>query len=129
MVRNPALENVGSRAFNSNADMTKNHKSKKSSRPVAGSQTVREIEVEFEFRHPTAVAVYLAGTFNGWSPIDTPMVAVGDGRWKKALTLAPGRYEYCLVVDSEWMADPRAQEMVPNPYGGMNSVLHVVPWG
>lgn len=129
MVRNPSLQNVDDRAFNPYADMTKSQKSKKNSRPIVASQTAREIEVAFEFTHPTAVAVFLAGTFNGWSPIDTPMVPAGEGQWKKVLTLAPGRYEYCVVVDSEWIPDPRAQETVPNPYGGLNSVLHVVPWG
>ena len=41
------------------------------------------------------------------------------------LLLAPGVYEYCLVVDGEWMADPSTEESVPNPFGGRNSVLRV----
>ena len=53
------------------------------------------------------------------------MVPVGDGRWLKELILAPGVYEYRLVVDGEWMPDPRASETVPNPFGEMNSVLKV----
>jgi hypothetical protein len=39
--------------------------------------------------------------------------------------LAPGTYEYCLVVDGQWMPDPLARETVPNPFGGRNSVLKV----
>ncbi|MBL9128244.1 MAG: glycogen-binding domain-containing protein [Verrucomicrobiales bacterium] len=53
------------------------------------------------------------------------MIPVEAGRWIKQLRLPPGRYEYCLVVDGEWMPDPLAAEHVPNPFGGFNSVLHV----
>ena len=38
---------------------------------------------------------------------------------------APGTYEYCLVVDGQWMPDPLAKESVANPFGGRNSILHV----
>ncbi len=79
----------------------------------------------FEFNHPTAVAISVAGTFNDWRPGAAPMIAMGDGRWIKALALPPGTYEYRLVVDGKWMPDPRAGETAPNPFGGLNSVLKV----
>ena len=53
------------------------------------------------------------------------MIALGDGRWMKELTLPPGVYEYRIVADGEWMADPLAIETNPNPFGGLNSVLKV----
>jgi hypothetical protein len=53
------------------------------------------------------------------------MHPVGNGHWLKESALAPGTYEYCLVVDGQWMADPHASETVPNPFGGKNSVLKV----
>lgn len=53
------------------------------------------------------------------------MVALGAGRWLKELALPPGAHEYRLVVDGEWMADPRGNETAPNPFGGLNSVLTV----
>ena len=40
-------------------------------------------------------------------------------------TLAPGTYEYGLVVDGNWMTAPHARESVPNPFGGRNSILRV----
>jgi len=97
-------------------------RSKKCSRNGNGSvnQSVR-----LEFTHPSAKSVSVAGTFNDWHPGATEMVAVGDGRWLKELALAPGVYEYRLVVDGEWMPDPRASETAPNPFGGTNSVLKV----
>ena len=53
------------------------------------------------------------------------MHAVGDGHWLKETVLPPGTYEYCLVVDGQWMPDPLAGETVPNPFGGRNSILKV----
>ena len=67
----------------------------------------------------------MAGTFNDWRPGVTPTVSLGDGRWVKVLVLRPGVYEYRLMVDGEWMPDPRASETAPNPFGEMNSVLEV----
>ena len=81
--------------------------------------------VRLEFKHPSAAAVAVAGTFNDWRPEATPMVAVGEGRWLKELVLPPGRYEYLLVADGEWMPDPEAGERAPNPFGGLNSVILV----
>lgn len=81
--------------------------------------------IRIEFTHPTASSVAIAGTFNDWRPDATQMVALGDGRWLKELALSPGTYEYRLVVDGAWMADPRAGESAPNPFGGVNSVLNV----
>lgn len=53
------------------------------------------------------------------------MIELDEGHWAKELALSPGRYEYRLVVDEHWMADPLAQETAPNPFGGVNSVLTV----
>ena len=86
-------------------------------------QTTQRIRIEFT--HPTACEVAIAGTFNDWRPDATQMVSLGGGRWLKELALSPGVYEYRLVVDGAWMADPRASETAPNPFGGRNSVLKV----
>ena len=55
------------------------------------------------------------------------MIALGNGRWVKELALPPGVHEYRLVVDGEWMADPRAAESAPNPFGGLNSIVRILP--
>jgi hypothetical protein len=49
----------------------------------------------------------------------------GNGHWLKETALAPGTYEYCPVVDGQWIPDPLARETVPNPFGGRNSILNV----
>jgi len=81
--------------------------------------------VRFEFTHPTARAVSVAGTFNDWHPSTKSMHPSGNGHWVKETALPPGTYEYCLVVDGQWMPDPLAKESVPNPFGGRNSILKV----
>ena len=79
----------------------------------------------FQFTHPTARAVCIAGAFNDWRPEAEPMYPLGQGYWLKETALMPGRYEYCLVVDGQWMPDPLSKQTAPNPFGGSNSVLHV----
>jgi 1,4-alpha-glucan branching enzyme len=97
---------------------TKNH----DNAPNAGPEL---IPVHFEFTHPTAQSVCIAGCFNHWKPEAKPLHPAGGGRWVKETVLPPGIYEYCLVVDGEWMPDPSAKDYVPNPYGGRNSLLKV----
>lgn len=83
------------------------------------------VPVRFEFTHPTAINVCIAGTFNDWNPTAKAMHSSEVGNWWKETDLAPGIYEYCLVVDGQWIPDPLAREAVPNPFGGQNSVLIV----
>lgn len=83
------------------------------------------VPVRFEFRHPTATTVCVAGTFNNWQPEAKTLHSSGVGDWWKETSLAPGTYEYCLVVDGHWIPDPLARETVANPFGGRNSVLTV----
>jgi 1,4-alpha-glucan branching enzyme len=90
--------------------------------PVTGPHPV---PVRFEFTHPTATSVCVAVTFNHWKPEDKALHPAGGGKWWKETALAPGTYEYCFVVDGQWIPDPLAPETVTNPYGGRNSVLKV----
>jgi 1,4-alpha-glucan branching enzyme len=83
------------------------------------------LPVHFEFTHPTAKQVSVAGSFNDWKPEAKSLHPGGDGKWFKETALKPGVYEYCLVVDGQWIPDPKAKESVANPFGGKNSVLRV----
>jgi 1,4-alpha-glucan branching enzyme len=81
--------------------------------------------VALELVEPAARQVFVAGSFNGWKPETTPLVPLGNGRWKGDLRLGPGRHEYLFVVDGQWRPDPNARESVANPFGGRNSVITV----
>jgi 1,4-alpha-glucan branching enzyme len=98
------------------------HNNNHNNGPDPGLQLV---SVRFEFIHPTAKTVCIAGTFNNWQPESKSLHSSGVGHWWKETALAPGTYEYCLVVDGQWMPDPKAKDSVPNPFGGRNSVLKV----
>ena len=81
--------------------------------------------VHFEFHHPTATSVCIAGTFNNWQPEAKSLHPAGGGRWLKETVLTPGTYEYCFVVDGKYIPDPLAKETTSNPFGGRNSILRV----
>jgi len=89
------------------------------------SADLQLVPVRFEFTHPTARTVSVAGTFNEWHPTTKSMLHSKNGHWLKEAFLPPGTYEDCLVVDGRWMPDPLARETVPNPFGGRNSILKV----
>jgi len=91
-------------------------------RPVEG-----ERRIHLEFSDSNAQQVSIAGTFNDWRPGVSKMTSNGDGKWQADLLLAPGEYEYRLVVDGNWMSDPSGAEERPNGHGGSNSVLRVSP--
>ena len=78
-----------------------------------------------ELTRPEAQEVCIAGAFNDWHPSVTPMIRLSDGKWAKELVLPPGRYEYRFVVDGQWVDDPKAAALVPNPFGSANAVLVV----
>jgi 1,4-alpha-glucan branching enzyme len=88
--------------------------------------------VTFSCFAPTAGAVFLAGTFNGWNPEATPLVKDAEGRWDVTLDLIPGHYEFKFVVDGAWCCEPGLPEpcpgcpsCVPNRFGTMNCKLEV----
>ena len=79
-----------------------------------------------------AKAVFLAGTFNDWDPVGTPMREISDGKWSAELELAPGRYEYKFIVDGVWCCEPGRHvaestlpDCVPNALGSFNREIHI----
>jgi chromosome partitioning protein len=72
-----------------------------------------------------AAKVELAGDFNGWQPVSTPMHVDRPGVWRMALPLPPGRYRYRFVVDGKWVTDPNNQYVEVNQFGELNNVIEV----
>jgi 1,4-alpha-glucan branching enzyme len=83
-------------------------------------------KVTFKVRAPDAKKVQLAGDFNNWDPNSHPMEKDEEGFWKVGLRLAPGRYEYKLLVDGHWWEDVGEAKSVRNPFGTLNKLL-IVP--
>ena len=83
------------------------------------------VPVRFEFTHPTATTVCVAGTFNHWQPEAKTLHSSGVGNWWIETALATGTYEYCFVVYGHWITDQLDNESVANPFGGRNSILTV----
>jgi 1,4-alpha-glucan branching enzyme len=85
----------------------------------------KAIEAVFALESSEAQEVNLCGDFNGWTARSLPMIRRDGRRWEKRLALPPGRYEYKLLVDGEWMPDPCGPQEVVNAFGSINSVADV----
>lgn len=80
------------------------------------------------FVQPVSIGqeVAIAGEFNDWRPERTPMRAnPTTGMLEAVAEIPPGTWQYRLVVDGRWMPDAFNPVTSPNPFGGINSVVHV----
>jgi 1,4-alpha-glucan branching enzyme len=81
--------------------------------------------VTFSVRADGAREVVVTGDFTGWAKDRVKLTKNGNGEWHGTLQLAPGEYQYRLLVDGEWRDDPKAQRRIANPFGTQNCVLSV----
>lgn len=94
---------------------------------AAASSTKGRRRVVFGVRSAPGSEVYVAGTFNNWSPKQKRLKdAKGDGVYSAALLLPTGRHEYKFVVNGVWSVDPECPQWVQNELGSLNSVIHVL---
>ena len=85
-----------------------------------------QVLVRLVMLQPGARTVGVAGDFNEWNPLQTPLEPTPGGAWTVTLPLEPGRYEYMFVIDgTEWIADPFAVEQQDDGFGLRNAVLDV----
>ena len=87
--------------------------------------------VEVTFTLPVDVdaeEVALCGEFNDWSSDDIKLIRAHDGGWQATVSLEPGRaYRYRYLLDGRrWENAWDADNYVPNPYGGDDSVIVVL---
>jgi hypothetical protein len=82
-------------------------------------------DVLFSTKFEEAKKVMIAGDFNAWKPISTPMQRTRDGVWQMRLPLPAGRYRYRLIVDGKWMTDPSNERVETNEYGELNNIVEV----
>jgi hypothetical protein len=81
----------------------------------------------FTYIDRTAKTVAVVGSFNDWDATKNVLAQTSDSVWSTNVMLAPGRYEYQLVVDGKWIADPGAQRSADSDFGPANSVMIVSP--
>jgi hypothetical protein len=93
--------------------------------PVAATPALYAAPFTYIDRGAKSVAV--VGSFNDWDPTRGALTQTSDSVWSANVMLAPGRYEYQLVVDGKWIADPSAQQRSDSEFGSANSVLMVSP--
>ncbi len=79
------------------------------------------------FAAQTYHCVHVIGDFNGWDRTAEPMTWDPLNRYFAIeLFLAPGKYQYKLLLDKEEVtSDPGNPELVDDGFGGRNSVLTV----
>jgi hypothetical protein len=87
----------------------------------------RSQQVRIIFFSPEASSVALIGDFNEWDQREVTLAESSDrGIWEFSMALNPGVYHYNLLVDGErWVANPKSSTLVPDGFGGYNSVLVV----
>ncbi|MFA5090722.1 MAG: glycogen-binding domain-containing protein [Candidatus Omnitrophota bacterium] len=81
--------------------------------------------VEFKFHAPQARKVSVAGTFNGWSTDKLPAKRDLKGNWIAKASLKPGKYEYKMFVDGNWVNDPNCHSCVTNTFGTHNCTIDI----
>lgn len=72
-----------------------------------------------------AQEVVLTGDFSAWTTKGIRMLRSPNGEWRATLDLAPGEYQYRLLVDGQWRDHAEATRRVANPFGTQNCVLTV----
>jgi 1,4-alpha-glucan branching enzyme len=92
----------------------------KAARPAASALK----RVSFAATLAGAREVLLTGDFTQWKAA-VPLRKNPDGCWTAQLELAPGEYQYRLLVDGQWRDHAEAQRRIPNPFGTENCVLTV----
>ena len=85
----------------------------------------QKIQFSFNPKDKSYDEVHLAGQFNDWNPILTPLKLV-DGYWQTPLYLNPGKYQYQIVLDGKWQLDYDNPSIESNGNGGVNSVINII---
>jgi Glycogen recognition site of AMP-activated protein kinase len=80
---------------------------------------------QFQLQAPKAGSVKLAADFTEWEKSPLQMNKDDEGIWVASVSLDPGEYAYRFIVDGEWFDDPAPFQILPNPFGTVNSVIQV----
>jgi len=95
---------------------------KKLKTPAAPVSNLRKVPLKV--KADGAKVVVLTGDFTQWAKDRVRLTPTVGGEWITVLELAPGDYQYRLIVDGEWRDHPEAPK-IGNPFGTQNCVLTV----
>lgn len=82
-------------------------------------------KVPLKVKADGAKEVVLTGDFTAWAKDKVRLTPTAGGEWITVLELAPGEYQYRLIVDGEWRDHAEASGKIGNPFGTQNCVLIV----
>jgi len=82
-------------------------------------------KVPLKIKADGAREVVLTGDFTQWAKDQVRLTPTAGGEWITVLELAPGEYQYRLIVDGEWRDHSEASKKIGNPFGTQNCVLTV----
>lgn len=90
------------------------------------SKKSKMVPVSFVYRGLPGMKVFLAGEFNDWDPKVLRMLDPQEvGFYSCEVMLAPGQYQYKLVINGIWREDPDNSMRIRNPFGTDNSLIVV----
>ena len=95
------------------------------------SKTQDLCKVKFELSveaADNAEKVWLAGDFNSWSSVDTPMKKRKDGSFYVTVELEPGHeYQFRYLLDGKrWENDWAADKYIPAPFSNTDNSVVIV---
>jgi hypothetical protein len=91
--------------------------------PVMAETPRQKVVLDFPNFHQRDLKI--AGEFNDWIPDDGIETVRESGVVRKILHVAPGDYQYRLIIDGKWRNDPTNPHQILNSLGVHNSILHV----
>jgi hypothetical protein len=101
-------------------------KTKAPAKPAPAVSAIPPVKkVPLRIRAEGAKEVVLTGDFTQWAKDKVRLTPAAGGEWITLLELAPGEYQYRLIVDGEWADHPEAARRVANSFGTQNCVLTV----
>ncbi len=77
----------------------------------------------FLLGYESARKITIAGSFNQWSTIASPMEFTGKG-WFICIPLPPGKHAYKFIVDGRWLHDPANKNKERDGHNDYNSVIY-----
>lgn len=92
------------------------------------SKNGKTCRVKFEIPAGSgAEQAYLCGDFTEWEKTSLPMKRRQDGSFAASVSLKTGQsYSFRYLLDEDrWENDEAADQYVPNPFGGDDSVVNV----